>query len=593
MVNDLNSTRGINDYQNDKAKDAPKVDEFLRDFTKKGLTEAQIDRIIADRHASDPKFAEKLTQAWKERLRYIESKAGKFKNLIISKYSTLPLPQIIEKGKKYMHKYGFSSDEFQAFIYAAINDRTISGNNNMYNTPNTPMSKALGQPLDFNAGKMQVQSNQLDVLQEILKLHQQHAELHSNVVVQSLTYRDCAPEALAGTYDRKRSNGFSFVHPVVAALFLPRIKYLDEHMLLASISGIVASRYNNIPIKTQPDYELFWDIITDPNEVACTDDRNMPYSDLKSRVKLQVELWKAVKNLRLGRYYNSAEEGSEFMSAITNCKNGVFDSPDMTYVKDEGTILRKLFGAFSLRPTIVNISPLYAGTMTGNYNINTMTMAQITSIPIVNLRLPLNVKSKNSSVYLREALEQPDLFVENKMIVPKIRSIVYSRDVIVFYASRRYQTINFGRLNTPYNFTSLPSTTTGFETLNDTNVQLDQVMSVGDDQFLLRSVVLVERSLVKKDLIIGSSAVVVVPRDLTKGRTEPTYLLYDPQGALAKFQEVANGPYEENPPITEIPGMAPFNASDDDREAFDRMSSRRGTIYIYVKDQSQETRLRP
>ena len=42
-----------------------------------------------------------------------------------------------------------------------------------------------------------------------------------------------------------------------------------------------------------------------------------------------------------------------------------FDAADLAYVKDEGTILRKLFAAFSLRPTIVQTVPYYG--ITQNY----------------------------------------------------------------------------------------------------------------------------------------------------------------------------------------------------------------------------------
>jgi hypothetical protein len=228
--------------------------------------------------------------------------------------------------------------------------------------------------------------------------------------------------------------------------------------------------------------------------------------------------------------------------------------------------------------------------MTGNYNLGQMALSQVTTIPIVNLRLPFNFRNRETTVYLNEALEQPDWFVENKMIVPKVKSIIYSRDIIVFYASRRFQTVNFGRINAPYNFTVLPPTHSALETINSVNVSYEPSIIVGDDRFHLRSVVFVERSLTNKDLIIGSSAGIIVRRDFMMGRTQASYFLYNPQAAIVKLED--NGVFENNPPIVEIPGTTPFNDTNAP-ESFQRRASTRGTIFIYVKDGPQNTVLRP
>jgi len=435
---------------------------------------------------------------------------------------------------------------------------------------------------------MVVATEELGILQEIIRIQGEMSVLHEQVKIQSLTYQDTAPQAITGIYDRNKHNSFSFIHPVVAALFFPRIKYIDEHMLLASISNIVYSRYNGIPIRTQPEYELYWDLITDPNEIVCVSAEQSSLVDLRNRVKLQVELWKMVRELREGRYYS--DEFRSFNLALDNCKNNLFDAPDMSNIRDEGTVIRRLFGAFSLRPTIVSISSLTSGIMTGNYNLGPMALSQVTTIPIVNLRLPFNFRNRETTVYLNEALEQPDWFVENKMIVPKVKSIIYSRDIIVFYASRRFQTVNFGRINAPYNFTVLPPTHSALETINDVNVSYEPSITVGDDRFHLRSVVFVERSLTNRDLIIGSSAGIIVRRDFVMGRTQASYFLYNPQAAIVQLED--NGVFERNPPIVEIPGTTPFNDTNAP-ESFQRRASKRGTIFIYVKDGPQHTVLRP
>lgn len=562
-------------------------EQQISSLISKNLADPQALRLLHEKYG-DTKMVEKVFDAYKERKDLIAKKARKFKELLSSKYFNLSLPALIEKAKKYKVKYQLTDDEFNAFINLALSDKTYASN--MYNQPTTPMSKALGySSTEITYGKMQVPTNELDVLQDILRMQAESSILYEQIKLQSLTYVDCALQAITGKYDKNRQNSFSYINPVIAALFLPRIKYIDEHMLLASISNIVYNRYNGIPIRTQPDYELYWDLITDPNEIVCVSNNESSLIDLKNRVKLQIELWKLVRELREGRYYS--DESRTFNLAIDSCKTGLFDVPDMANMRDEGTVLRKLFGAFSLRPTIVTISSLSSGLMTGNWNLGPMALSQVTTIPIVNLRLPFNYKNKMSTVYLNEALEQPEWFVENKMIVPKVKSIIYSRDIIVFYAPRRYQTVNFSRITAPYNFTVLPPTHSSLETINDININYESTIVVGNERFFLRSVVFIEKSLTNKDLIIGSSTGIVVRRDYELGRTQPTYLLYNPQAAIIEFED-EQGTYVHNPPIVEIPATTSLY-SNNDLESFQRRVCSRGTIFVYVKDQPQYTSLKP
>jgi hypothetical protein len=559
----------------------------VKDLIHSGMSDYEVVAKLRKDHPNDEDFVNKMFEAYKERMDFIRRKAGKFKTLVLSKYSTLPLPQVLEKAKKFKTKYEFSDDEFSSFINMVLSDKSFA--NNTMNVPTGAMSRTLGYNLDAFAGdRLRVKNNEMDVLQEILRLHAETKALHSQVVVQSLTYNDCSPEATTGVFRRERHNVYSYIHPVVAALFLPRIRYLDEHMLIANLANIVKCRHESKPIQTQPEFELYWDLITDPNEVACVTNRDSPMVDLRNRVQLQVKLWQSVMSLRQGNYYH--ESLTDLLVALDNCNNNIFDAPDFAYVKDEGTILRRLLGAFSLRPTIVSVKPFY-GVSAGNYSLNTMSMVQVTTIPIITLRLPLNIQNKALTVHLNESLEQLQWYVENKMIVPKSQQIVYSRDVIFFYANRRYQSINFGTLNAPFNFTALPATVTGFETLNTTNINHSHRINIGDDWFVLRSVVLVERSSANKDLIIGSTAGILVHPDPATGRYETTALLYNPQAAGEKYLE--NGVYTSLSPITWMDYNPKFNARPGCDETFTQCAQTRGSIYVYVKEQSQKTKLRP
>jgi len=557
--------------------------EYYEDLIKKDIDDVQALKTLRERYGD--KFTEKIFDVYKERKRLIEKKASKFASLMFTKYTNLGLPALLEKARKYKKKYELSEAEFAAFISHSLNNKKFV-ETNLYNQPTTPMSKTLGYHADISAGKMNVPTSELDVLQDIMKMHAEAGVLHETIKIQSLTYEDCAPHAITGKYDSTKFNSYSFIHPVVAALFFPRIRYIDEHMLLSSIGNIVYCRYNGVPIRTQPDYEVYWDLITDPNEIVCVSPKESSLVDLRNRYKLQIELWKLVRELREGRYYS--ETFRDFNMVLDSCRNGTFDAPDMSNVRDEGTVLRRLFGMVGLRPTTISTSNVTTTVMTGNYNLNPMALTQVFSIPIVNMRLPFNFRHRGISVRIEEALEQPDWFVENKMLVMKLKSIIYSRDIIVFYANRRFQSLNFARINAPYNFTVLPPTHSAFETINDINVNYDPSIIVGDDRFYLRSVVFVERAITNKDLIIGSSTGLIVRRDLSSGRFSTTYLLYNPQASVVKFE--SGGRYVANPPLVEIPGHTPFTPGA--VESFQKRASTRGTIFIYVKDRNQKTPLK-
>lgn len=547
--------------------------------------DAQVLTRLRDKY-NDKDLVNKMFSEYEEKMDKIRRKARKFASAVISRYSHMGTKKIMEKARKLKKKYDFSDDEFNAFVSIALGDKAFQ---NVYNVPNTPLSRTLGYTPETSTMKLQYKQNEMPTIQNILTLYRETANLHMQVVVQSLLYRDCAAEALTGVYKSDKHNAYTHIPAVVAALFLPRIKYLDEHLLIASISNIINNKYNGVAIKTQPDYELFYDMITDPNEVACSDNKENAFIDVFNRAKVQVELWKLVKELRMGRYYT---DSSQFMLSLEQCKSGIFDSPEMIYVRDEGALLRKIMGVFSLRPTIVSIMPLTASSgITVNYPLSSLSLQQVTTIPIINLRIPLMQRNANVSVNMTDGLEQADSYVENKMIVTKMKSVIYSRDLIIFYVNRRFQNVNFARLVAPYSFNTLPTTLTGFETLNETIVNYTDTVYIGDELFTLRSAVMVEKtSILNKDsvqgqdiygkeLIIGTTAGIVIAQDPSAGIFESTYLIYDPVGASIKYDY--NDQLVTRDPITEVRQASLYGG---EIESFSERLQKRGTIFVYVKN---------
>ena len=291
-------------------------------------------------------------EEYKKKMGYIYRKVKKFKNLLLDRYNTLNLShtELLAKAKKYQKKYKLTDDEFDMFIILMKTDTSAKYEYGAQ-IPTTNMAKTLGYD-DFLAATstLSVKPEEQSVIEEIVNMYGATKPLHAQIVLQSLTYEDCGPEALVGEFDAKKHNPYSYISPILAALFLQKIKLLDERMLMANIGYIVATKAKGQRIQTLPDFNLYWSMISDENDVACHEVNAV--QDLKNRYILQTQIWDAVMNLRQGKYYYNELNGLKFMNALENCRNIIHDAPDLTYIKDEGTILENNFKHFLFIPNI-------------------------------------------------------------------------------------------------------------------------------------------------------------------------------------------------------------------------------------------------
>jgi hypothetical protein len=447
----------------------------------------------------DEEIVDSIMRKYNEKMKKVRKLAEKIKERLVAKYPNLTMKEYIEKITEYKKKYNFDDSEMQSIINLIFLNKSTISNTEALDVNYNEMSKALGfVPASFNlSGKLHVKKDELDQFQMILTIASATKELHNQVTLQSLIYKDCDKVAIQQSFDKTKINIFSFVHPVVAALFIPKIELLDQHMLLASIAEIVAYKANGQELQTQPEYELYWDIATDPAETACVN-KTKPFTDLVNRCNVQTKLWEAVLNLRQGKYYTN--DLNSFIMAIDNCRSSVFDAADLAYVKDEGTIMRKLLAAFSIRPTIVLTMPVYGITPLTSH-ISSVSSSHITTLPMITMRIPMTFSQEPESIHLNNALSQEQLYIHHRQLTVKQQQILYSREILVFYVHRRYQTINTEKLTNPYRVTTLPFTMNQFEKLQQVEIGVDMDNLViggsnsnsnGGQNFSLKSVVLVE-----------------------------------------------------------------------------------------------------
>lgn len=550
-------------------------DEVQKLFRKNNGKISTTDFMNLRKKYDDEDLVDKIQKAYVDKHYSISKKAKKFAQLIREKYSNqqYPFHILLEKARLFKVKHGLSEDEFAEF--QRIYEQELVGLKSPdVVVPSTNMMKVLGSiNVDFHGFASKLNDSDYKHLQEILKLYASSRPLHAQVLLQSMQYTDCDFEALTGDYNPQLGQrpGDS-IHPVIAAMFLPKIDILETHFLYSNIAGIVKARYNNENLNNRPDYELFYALTQDPNDVVC--DNRSTMLDLLNRAQIQNQLWNSVLSLRNGQYYNT--QFRDFVGMVDMCRLNKHDTPDLIYGRYDGTILKRLLSAFSFRPTIVATTPVYQIVNLNPYQQNIRPL--VTAVPMINYRLPSSINDTTPRS-LNEALEQHQYFLENGTLVPRHTSLIYSRGVLFFFVDRRANIIRFNEMQ-PFNIARMPLTVSGFERLNDHSVAFETSLDIRGDTYQLRSVVLAEvnKNVPEKNVVVGSSAAFIIHPDHSKNSFTTEFFKYDPISVADAYLNPTTQKYENRKPVSILfgmPGVGPLGTS------FIEMAQMRGIVFMY------------
>lgn len=571
------------------------IDQVYNMLKLKNMSDKEVDVIV-----------DKIKET-RERIRKVVTK---FLGKINTSYGHLDIPELIKKGLKHAEKYGLTDAQKKVFI-----NHVMKGD--IYNTYSyqnelrySPMAKFLG--FDAVRGQMiRISPKDHSKLNELQILYDETKQIHADVKTQIFNYRDCAPEAITGKYDRTKHNVNVSVHPVLAALFIPKIDAIERRMLYTNIARMVLSRgqaylrdanfhlqSNIAPGELDAEFELCHDIAHDPNALEYFKD-DSPIDNILKRFRCQIELYQCVLNLRQGRYYSTGygqNDGiSGFIRVINSYDWTFFDSPELFHVQDEGTVLRKLLAVFSLRPTFTQLSSYTNRYGLGHTTITGMSKTVFVNIPIVNIKLPMDPVGgqKYHAIPLRQALTQTDYFIEHKIVVPKNKSVIYSNKVAFFYANRRFPSVNFNALSMNMRCVSLPVSFVNQTTINHSILSFEPSFRIGRDWFDLRSVVILQRPPINGvDIAIGCSALIVSDQNVSGNLYQgvgTTYLHYNPSiASLLQYVDQEQKDYlhyRANSPVTYIEEAS---ANNDPRSiGFRQEAQERGTIFFYVNPGSR------
>jgi hypothetical protein len=572
------------------SKNATELGDEMDFFLKHEIPVEQIRSMLRHKKMSEDKIDEMLQKISDTKERVMKY-AKRFIDKIDQHYGFHDIPAIVKKATKFAEKHQLSANERDMIIAIVMKGDVYNSFNPLNDLKYSEMSKFMG--IESPGGQvLNIQSKDYAPLNEIVKLFEFNRVLHHDIKNQIALYRDCAIEALTGQFDRTKHSLSAHIHPVIVALFLPRVDYLEKRMLCANIGRVVIQRAlpylqgkhvqlwdNVVNGELEAEWEFTCDITSDPNSLAYFSD-DTPITNMLKRFKIQIELWKNVLNLRQGRFFSLGYEENDGINGLIRTLSSYdwtyFDSPDMFHIQDEGSVLRKLLGVFSVRPTFAQISSLVNNTMAANMNYVPLSRTTFLRIPIINIKLPtfVNQAASVGSIDLLRALNQTDYFIENKMLVPKNKSVLFSRNVIFFYANRRYQSMNIANLAYKFSYTNVPYQTfnVGQTSVNDIDVTFDYSFALGNDAFGLRSVVTVYRPPIEANISVGSSAV-VVPKDRAGGE----HFYYNP--LLSNFMYDDGTKYASNKPIS----ILYERASGPNQIGFRELAQKYGTIFMYEK----------
>lgn len=583
-------------------------------FLKRDIPDHQVIAILKTQNKSEEEIQRILVKLQESR-----EKVNKNVNKVLQKISGKlfgidDIPERVKRGMHYAKKYELNETEMMvlkkhlmesspsALEYSYIDELRYTQMSNFLGFDSSSlMSRHPCYPLpQFGMKNVQVlklQPKDHAKVHDIAVAYERSKFLYTDIQRQTALYEDCAPQAITGKYDKDKHNSSIFIHPVLAALFIPKIEYLEKRMLLTNIGRMVLMRaqpylsdkynftdFNMVPQQFENDMDFAYDIAYDPNSLDYfTGSDNTPIDNLTKRYNIQQELWKNVLFLRQGKYFGLPSSYGEddktgivgLMKVLNSYEWAYFDSPDMYANMDDGNFLRKLLSVFSIRPTYVQYSTIGMPMMYPGVNpYNEFSRPTFTHIPMITIRLPQpNIGQPAPVVSIIGSLNLDDVVMEHKVPVFKRRTVYCTSSVMFFYVHRKQANVNIANIAGSYiRFANVPGSLYGKPSLNETPIDVATTLQIGSDTLNLKSVVVSQAI----PLTSSGSNVLLTSASFIVYKTGAASIYYNPQNVnYANADGVPGAPLSGVPqyPDPTVPNSIGYMAE----------AATKGTIFVYSK----------
>lgn len=297
----------------------------------------------------------KVIYSWlAHRLKYISDKAQVFRQNILSAYSYLPPNKIMKKAMKYAKHLELSPAEFDVFrkMFMIEYETPLSGTETF--DEEFKNSGAMAHLLDYQPerevrGKLNFEPSESGIIENIIKTSIANEDLFFYCVNNSFSYKSELTD-YNEILIKKDLKFIDCIPPVIAALFIPKIMYLEINMIYSNIGKLIQHCYEHKKL-TEVEKSLRLRIASDPTQYSDQNGKLIsPIKDLQIRVLLQQSLWKLVLFLRSKQALNC--DCTKFYNLISMYAPDLFVSQNVKndYNQDSIHIITRLFHAFSLYP---------------------------------------------------------------------------------------------------------------------------------------------------------------------------------------------------------------------------------------------------
>lgn len=529
--------------------------ELLEHFLKLGLKPMELAGILKSRGMSQEKIDEFIKRY--EHDRAIAKKAVK---LFLAKVERNPeyndVHKLMTDAKRYATKHKLTPSQSAVFMQYLTRGGPQDAPYSPYSELKyTEMSKFFGFASRSHAA-LELRPQDYSLLEKISNMYSSSKNIYNAIKSSLVTYQDCSPQAYSGEYNREKHNIHSYIHPVVVAMFFPKIQSLERRMLCSNIGRLLINksqlyfdpaetgRLKNLPMAiitetTRDEYmadeALMVDIARDPNSLSYLSDET-PMTNMIKRYAVQIELWKNVLALRQGKFYSSsdsftADDGITGLArTLADFDTTKFDNIDLHEVYDEGAFLRKLLGVFSIRPTMISLTTSTDNVYT-NYgafpnvnNIGALTETTFITVPVINVRIPQAVQHPGD---LRDHLNQEELFLIGPKVTTRARTVVQSMDIMFINIYRRKQSNTWAATDTTLTYLYNPMAVIPSIEVDNRVLEIPPTLPVPDGSeniFDLKSFVAVEQD----NPNVSIRNIAYIKSSPGQGVGNDSWFLYDP-----------------------------------------------------------------
>lgn len=406
----------------------------------------------------------KVIYSWlAHRLKYISDKAQVFRQNILSAYSYLPPNKIMKKAMKYAKHLNLSPAEFDVFRKMFMIEYETPLNGTETFDEEFKNSGAMAHLLDYQPerevrGKLNFEPSESGIIENIIKTSITNEDLFFYCVNNSFSYVPKL-ENYNEIMVKKDLKFTDCIPPVIAALFIPKIDYIEINMIYSNIGKLIQHCYEHKKL-TEVEKNLRLRIASDSTQYSDQNGKLIsPIKDLQIRVLLQQSLWKLVLFLRSKQALNC--DCTKFYNLISMYAPDLFVSQNVKndYNQDSIHIITRLFHAFSLYPITykekINLSSL--DNKSGKDDDKKLAITSRDSKIVVLQDLSTLRKKIDENITIERDKETAFIFIRpnnnnNKQIVSNIRNENKEEDIRNYKSniSKNYFNLSNNDINEVY-----------------------------------------------------------------------------------------------------------------------------------------------